>query len=241
MIVPLWAAELADAFWELAGFREPFPRNLRRPVARALPMPIISLPQLWLRDVLDWLQRRHIACHCTASDRRLHACLVARQGEAWVFLDGADPENEQRLSLAHELAHFLRHYWHPRRVACRKFGEQILEVLDGSRPPTRAERVHALLASVPIGFHLHLLERDPEGGLSPETVLAAEDEADRLAYELLAPAEEVLSRARPHPGAGVVELLRCDFGLPAAHALRYAALLFPPAPADPLLRRLGLG
>jgi hypothetical protein len=241
MMVPLWVAELADAFWEAAGMREPFPRALRRPVARAVPMAIVSLPRLRLRDVLDWLQRHDIECPCTATDRSLHACLAAWGGWGYVFLDGADPEDEQRLSLAHELAHFLRHYRQPRQAASRNLGEQVLEVLDGRRPPTRAERVHALLASVPIGCHLHLLGRDPGGGFSAGTVLAAEDEADRLAYELLAPAEEVLSRAGPLPKPDPAELLRTDFGLPAAHARRYGDILFPPAPADPLLRRLGMG
>jgi len=240
-MVPLWVTELADAFWAAAGIREPVPRALRRPIARALQMAIISLPQLRLRHVLDWLRRHAIGCPCTAPDRGLHACLAAWKGWGYVFLDGADPEDEQRLSLAHELAHFLRHYWRPRRLARRKLGEQSLDVFDGRRPPTGGERVHALLASVPIGFHLHLLDRDPQGGLPADTVLAAEEEADRLAYELLAPAEEILNRGGSRRGQALAELLRIDFGLPAAHALRYAHILFPSEPADPLLKRVGLG
>lgn len=239
MNLPLWVADLADTFWELAGSPEPFPRSLRRPIARALPMAVISLPQLRLGHVLDWLQRNRIGCSSSAADRALHACLAAWRGWGYVFLDGADPEDEQRLSLAHELAHFLRHYWHPRRMACRKLGDQVVEVLDGLRPPTTAERVHSLLALAPIGFHMHLLDRDPQGGLPAGTVLAAEDEADRLAYELLAPAEEVLHRSSDRRNA-MAELLRVDFGLPAAHALRYRDILVPAAPVDPLLSRLRL-
>jgi hypothetical protein len=240
-MVPLWVAELADAFWEAAGMRESFPRALRRPIARALQMVIISLPQLRLRHVLDWLRRHDVGCPCTAPDRRLHACLAAWRGWGYVFLDGTDPEDEQRLSLAHELAHFLRHYWRPRCAARRNLGEPILEVLDGRRPPTQAERVHALLASTPIGFHLHLLDRDSAGGFPAGTVQAAEEEADRLAYELLAPADVVLHRGGPLRGRALAELLRIDFGLPAAHALRYGDHLFPPALADPLLKRVGVG
>ncbi len=239
-MVPLWVAELADAFWEAAGMREPFPRALRRPIARALPMVVVTLPRLRFNDVLAWLQRHRIACPCSAVDRSLHACLVAWSGWGYVLLDGTDPEDEQRLSLAHELAHFLRHYWQPRRVAARHLGEQVLEVLDGRRQPTPAERVHALLASVPVGAHLHLLSRDPEGGLPGEIVLAAEDEADRLAYELLAPADEILRRFGSHREQNLAELLRSEFGLPAAHAARYRDTLLPPAPPDPLLKRLGV-
>ncbi len=237
MNVPLWVTELADVFWEAAGLREPFPRALRRPIARALPMVVLSLPRLRLRDALDWLRRHEIGCPCTAPDRGLHACLMAWKGWGYVFLDGTDPEDEQRLSLAHELAHFLRHYWQPRARARRKLGEQVLDVFDGRRPPSAAERVHALLAGVPIGFHLHLLDRDPEVRLPAGAVLTAEHEADRLAYELLAPADEVLRRAGPYQTAALAELLRLEFGLPHAHAARYGDILFPTAPADPLLER----
>jgi hypothetical protein len=239
-MVPLWVAELADAFWGAAGAREPFPRALRRPIARALQVVIVTLPRLRFKDVLAWLECHQIACPCSAADRSLHACLAARAGWGYIFLDGTDSEDEQRLSLAHELAHFLRHYWQPRQVAVRHLGEQVLEVLDGRRQPTSAERLHAMLASVPMGFHLHLLGRDLERGFPAETVLAAEDEADRLAYELLAPADEVLSRPGPNREQDLAELLRTDFGLPAGHALRYCDILVPRAPADPLLKRLGL-
>jgi hypothetical protein len=239
-MVPLWVAELADAFWGAAGVREPFPRTLRRPIARALQVVIVTLPRLRFKDVLAWLQRHQIACPCSAADRSLHACLVAWAGWGYTFLDGTDTEDEQRLSLAHELAHFLRHYWQPRQLATRRFGEQVLDVLDGRRPPTCAERIHALLASVPMGFHLHLLGRGAEEAFVAGTVLAAEEEADRLAYELLAPADEVLSRLTPHQELDLAELLQTDFGLPAADAARYRDILVPPPPADPLLKRLGL-
>ncbi len=240
-MVPLWVAELADAFWGAAGMREPFPRALRRPISRALQMVVVTLPRLRFKDVLAWLRRHRLACRCSAADRSLHACLVAWAGWGYVFLDGTDSEDEQRLSLAHELAHFLRHYWQPRQMAARHLGEQVLEVLDGRRQPTRAERIHALLASVPVSFHLHLLSRDPERGLPGETVLAAEDEADRLAYELLAPADEILGRLNPHREQNLAELLRTEFGLPAAHALRYRDILVPPPPPlDSLLKRLGV-
>jgi hypothetical protein len=133
MIVPLWVTDLADAFWQAAGMREPFPRALRRPIARALQMVVITLPQLRQRNVLAWLRRHAIGFTCNADDRRLQGCLAAGRGWGYVFMDGADPEDEQRPSLAHELAHFLRHYWQPRRAACHTFGNQIMEVLDGPR------------------------------------------------------------------------------------------------------------
>jgi hypothetical protein len=244
MNVPLWVTELADAFWQAAGMQEPFPRALRRPIARALTMMVVSVPRLRLHDVRDWLVRNNLGYPCALKNRALRACLVARRGWGYVFLDGADAEEEQRFSLAHELAHFLRHYWQPRQEAVRRFGAGVLEVFDGDRPPAAEERIQALLATVPIGFHLHLMQREEDGACSTPDVALAEDEADWLACELLAPGEEILLRAGPVSGkegqAVLVCLLRHTFGLPADQAQRYSKRLLPTEESDPLLRRLGL-
>jgi hypothetical protein len=239
MKVPLWVAELAAAFWEAAGAVEPFPRHLRRPIARGWPLTVISLPQLGLDKVRDWLQANQVACPCLTDDRALRACLAAHVGWGFVFLDGTDPEQEQRFSLAHELAHFLRHYWQPRRHAARRLGPQVLEVFDGLRPPTTPERLHAALAGVPLGFHWHLMERN-----APEDAIAlAEQDADRLAYELLAPADLVcghatLAEAFANPDQ-LATLLQNFFGLPRAQAAAYSQILVPAPVMDTLLRRLG--
>lgn len=244
MSTPLWAIELSEAFWDAAGTRESFPRMLRGPIARGMPMAVVFLPRLRLRDVQGWLARNGVVCPYIAEDRGLRACLAALRGWAYVFLDGTDPEDEQRQSLAHELAHFLRHYWHPRREACRQIGARVIEVLDGCRPPTPEERLHALIARVPIGFHWHFMHRENGGGIADEVVVTAEREADRLAYELLAPADEVYRRAGDDGQylgrEALSELLRGDFGLPATHALCYSRLLLPSVPGESFLRRLGL-
>src|SRR5271165_602761 len=73
---------------------------------------------------------------------------------------------------------FLRHYWQPRREACLRLGEQITEVFDGRRAPTPEERLHALIARVPIGFHWHLMQRDATGDYAREAIATAEREAD---------------------------------------------------------------
>jgi hypothetical protein len=203
-------------------------------------MVIVSLPRLCLQDVRDWLHRHGFGCPCSAVDRRLHGFLLARDGWGYVFLDGEDPEDEQRLSLAHELAHFLRHYWYPRREVCRKLGPGVLEVLDGRRRATDSERTQALLAAVPVGIHWHLLAHEEDGSLPRGTVSTAEEEADRLGYELLAPANEVQKRRGELLGEALVQSLRTEFGLPDAHARRYARLLVPCPSPDPLLRRLGV-
>jgi len=65
---------------------------LRRPTARALPMVVVSLPQLSLQNVIEWLHHRRIGSFDGPTDRGLHACLAAWRGWGYVFVDGADPE-----------------------------------------------------------------------------------------------------------------------------------------------------
>ena len=245
MTRPVWVAEAAEGFWRAAGEKEAFPRELRRPLAHALPVGLVLLPRLRLQAVDDWLRGQRIGCALDTTDRPLRACLVARRGQGLIFLDGTDPPDEQRFSLAHELAHYLRDYWQPRREAASRLGPAILAVLDGERPPRTEERIDALVARLPLGYHVHLLERTPAGGAGSARIARAERDADLLACELLAPAAAVLrdlSGDDPH-GRRVAATgrLRDTFGLPAAQAARYAALLLPPPPpSDALLRRLGL-
>jgi hypothetical protein len=242
MSAPLWVAELVRRFWAEAGSVESFPRNLRRPIARALPVALVLLPRLRLDGVRAWLRDNGIACPCVERDRPLRACLVASHGHGLIFLDGTDADNEQRFSLAHEVGHFLRHYWRPRQLACQRLGERVAEVFDGERPPTLQERLYSLLKNAPLSFHVHLMQRGPHHEVVSAAVGRAEDEADLVAYELLAPAADVMPHikaAQADTGrARLVEVLQIVFGLPQEQALDYGRLLLPPVWVDPLLRRL---
>jgi len=245
MSMPLWVSETAAAFWAAADEPELFPRNLRRSIAHALPRTLVLLPQLRWASVDTWLRNQHILCGMSLRDRALRACLVARYGHGCVFLDGTDPDDEQRFSLAHELAHFLRDYWHPRRVASERLGPEVLAVFDEGRPARYAERVHALLGRAPLGFDVHLMERTVAGHFASAAIDTAEHDADRLAFELLAPSATVLQTADRYPPRqrrGLVEhQLTSVYGLPAAPATHYAALLIPPSPqTDSLVHRLRL-
>ena len=243
MSTPLWVQELARTFWEQAGVAEPFPRELRRPIIRTLPVTVVLLPELHLDRVRVWLRENGIVCPSHEADRLLRACLAARSGHGVIFLDSNDANDEQRFSLAHELAHFLRHYEQPRRRAVAQFGEHILDVLDGKRPPTPEERLHSLLRNVRVSMHLHLLARDEGRRIASPIVAAAEAEADWLACELLAPSEVVLPQTRrPTARDARVEaerLLHVSYGLPRPGALWYAEQLYPLL-GDPLLSRLGI-
>jgi hypothetical protein len=59
-------------------------------------------------------------------------------------------------------------------------------VLDGKRAPTASERANAVLSHVRIGPHVHLIPRDGNDESDCE-IAAAEDRADRLGLELVAP------------------------------------------------------
>jgi hypothetical protein len=235
---PVWVVELAAAFWQLAQRDEPFPRSLRPSIARALPLTVATLPRLTIQAAAQWLQNCGVACPLPGKDRALRACLVAYRGHGVVLLDGTDDDCEQRFSLAHELAHFLRHYWDIRRKICARLGDTALEVLDGQRPPTLQERMHALLKNVPLGFHLHLMERDSAGGPTKFTVAEAEDDADRLAYELLAPVEAIGATHKRRDRRGLTEALTDTYGLPELQAQQYAEILLPTLHREPLLLRL---
>jgi hypothetical protein len=245
MNTPLWVDETTSIFWAEAGESEQFPRNLRYAIANALPLTVVSLPKLRPSVMSHWLQEQSIQCGITTRDRALRACLVARYGHGIIFIDGVDPDDEQRFSLAHELAHFLKDYWQPRHTASERLGASVLEVFDGERLPRQEERVHALLAHVKIGYHIHLMERTSDGHLATSTIEAAERNADRLAFELLAPAERVLletaSRSPGQRREEIKNILIESYGLPVAPAAQYAALLVPLSLGpESFIRRLGL-
>jgi hypothetical protein len=177
-------------------------------------------------------------------DRPLRACLVASHGRGAVFLDETDPADERRFSVGHEVSHLLLYYLLPRRRAVATLGDGIHDVLDGRRPPSAAARAPALLAGVHHGLHVHLMERTPDGHAADGATTASEANADRLAYELLAPADAVLARVDgvvgPGRTAAALAVLKGDFGFPDVPADRYAALLAPPPDARSLVRRLRL-
>ena len=238
MTVPLWASELARVFWTRARQTEAFPRTLRRPISRAVRLSVMLLPELSVRVAMEWLKKCGIVCELQGQHRPLRACLVARWGHGIAILDGNQGDDELRFSLAHELAHFLKDYWILRQQICKRLGLAALDVLDGVRSPTAGERLHALLRSVPLGFHVHLMERNRDGAVTSASIIEAEENADRLAYELLAPADHVFADGTPTNNRALIDKLRMFYGLPGLQAARYARILLPPIHTDPLILRL---
>lgn len=245
MSAPLWVVEAAAAFWRAAGGEEPLPRTLETALTWAVPLSVVRLPGLGVAAVTDWLAARGAGALVAVPDRPLRACLVAQHGSGLVFLDADDPPDEQRFSLAHELAHFLHDYQLPRERAAARLGPRVLEVLDGERPPTTHERIDALLVRVELRPHVHFMERTEDGHPANHVISAAEVAADQLAFELLAPEEAVRvaaeARGQPWTIDALPPLLTEVFGLPSTPAQQYAAALAPPPPRPhPLWQRLGL-
>jgi hypothetical protein len=234
--VPVWCADLAAGFWAAAGNPPPFPRDLKAAIGWAMPLCATELPGLRVELVRRWFADRGIGIPLDEPDRPLRGCLVAWLGHGFAFLEAADEPAERRFSLAHELAHFLRDYWRPRETAVDRLGPAVRDVLDGRRPATPEERLHAVLRNAPAGPFAHLLRRDESGRPLSFAERESESAADRLAFELLAPAAVI---GNIGDRVELVGRLIGVFGLPPVPAVRYAALLTPESVApDGLLARL---
>lgn len=226
-----WAAGTAAAFWASAPGPPSYPRSPQDVAVWSLPLGFVSVRGLTVGHVRRFLRATLLPVGYGDARRSLHACLVAYAGRGIVFLRADDPPDERRFSAAHEIGHFLADYLEPRRRAVHRLGEQVIDVLDGRRPPTPEERVDAVLAGVPLGGYTHVSPL--AGGASDGPHLDAESRADLLALALLAPAEEVWRRvarasrgSRSDPVAVASRLLQGEFGLPAGPARFYAHLLF---------------
>ena len=248
-MTPIWLRTAVDNFWSAAGEIEPFPRRLESAISWGLPLAILKIPRLCVTDVKSRLISLGIEFKVSASDRDLHGCLVAFGGRGLVMLDGSDPGDELRFSLAHEVGHFLIDYQQPRNRALRRLGPDILDVLDGLRRPTKDERIDAVLSDVSIGVHVHLMDRSASGSIGCGRIAGSEFHADRLALELLAPEDEVWRAAQVPANLSREEMitttartLRDIFGLPGAVAADYARFLAAIHSREPSVRAwLGMG
>jgi len=193
----------------------------------------MSVPWLTYSKVAEWLEAHGWAEIPQCTDRQLRGCIVIHQGIPVIFLDPNDGENEQRFTIAHELAHFALDYEIPRRHAISIFGESICEVLDGVRSPTSNERLSGMLTDVPLGTYLNYLERDMDGRLRDIPIQEIELAADELALHLLSPSHAILELV------GTPSEMNCEvftketervlvsrFGLPTRIASGYARTLF---------------
>ena len=224
---------VADGFWQAARHLDAqFPRDIESAIAWSVPLFVVRLPHVSVREIQNYLRQRQMPIQIGAEDRPLHGCVVAIRGKGLIIVDGSDGANEVRFTLAHEVAHFLLDYQIPRQRAVARLGARIEEVLDGQRPGTQAERIDGLLAHAPTELYAHFMHRN-DGNIGTNKILNAENHADLLAFELLAPEIEVW-RALPRPfakrtyqerAASVRRLLARRFGLPSYAAGQYSIIL----------------
>ena len=202
---------IADDFWrrvsDVLG-EEVGPHDVRAAVEAALPVTVVELDDVTPGGVGRWLRDRGVPNDLEGDDA-LRGCLFARRRTAFLFVRADDDPAEMRFTLAHEAAHFLLHH-----EAVR--GDAPAAVLDGDRPATEVERLDGALIGRPVRPHVHLY------GSEDET--RAENDADALAIELLAPESERRDLATPEEAARF-------FGVPA----RVLAPAMRPARVDPLV------
>ena len=183
---------LAKEFWSGTGLQEIFPRNIEQAIAMTLPLAVVKMPSVTTGAVRKWLKNQHVSASLPEDKRDLMGCLVAYRGHGVVFVCGADDPSEQRLTVAHEVGHFLADYRLPRQQVIQALGERIAEVLDGFRQATPAERANAVLSHVRLGAHVHLLPRRGTDEDSDACVGYAEQRAHQLGIELVAPHERIM-------------------------------------------------
>lgn len=200
--------------------------ELLRKVSLFHPLSLVDVPRLTCGLARDWLdakERAHGGLPRTS--RRLHGCMVADRGWGFLFYDSQDPAQQQRFTLAHEVAHFVLEHRLPRARALRAFGQGILPVLDGQRAPSAHESLFLMLKRIPLGVQVRLMDRNDSGEPCTANAMEAEQRADRLAFELLAPAREVLPLLN-HSSKEAAEAELCSrFGLPKREARSYTRLL----------------
>jgi len=191
-LIKPYIARIASEFRLKAGRKDKFHFDINGAVNLILPVDIVSLSELTLSKIKQWLFDRGVDVDIDYNDRLLHGFILTFQGSGFIFINGTDTEEERRYTVAHEASHFILDYKLPRDRAIEKLGPQIVEVLDGYRAASTMEMVDGLLASVNIQPYTHLLEKAADGSFNSIKIYNSENDADALALELLAPSTDVI-------------------------------------------------
>ena len=191
--------DIAKDFWDKAGMNT-YPCDILGAVSLILPIDIVSLSKLSLVTIQEWLNARNVYIDINVNNRELHGFILTNRGNGIMFINGTDHENERRFTIAHEVSHFLLDYKILRDIAIQKFGDDILPVIDGERPPSLEEEVKGIISSINIKPFTHLLEKDGDGSFNSIKAFKAENNADELAIELLSPYDNVVIDIRQKRG-----------------------------------------
>jgi hypothetical protein len=216
--------EICTWFWNTPGFGSEyvFPRTISDHLVSAFPVSIIGINNLNNHHINQWLAEHNVLFSCSWPSRNLQGCLFAYEGKGLIFYNTLQNENECRMTIAHEAAHFLVHYLAPRNRAIKIMGCSICEVLDGHRAPTYQEELSSVFSKLRFGVFEHAMSRDMMG-LPNTAVEKFEAEADSVAFELLAPSSMVIKEITSTKDTK--KLLTDKYGLPDWAAASYADLL----------------
>lgn len=238
MALEAWVSHAAEEMWGRLGDEPRFPRDPERLAVLGFEAAPVRLAGLRVSVVSEWLRRRRQPPLPREPDRPLHGCLVAGAESCLIFLEAQDSEAEQRYTMAHELAHLWLEVLGPRQRALRIPGPAAARLMDGAGYAGLSERLYAAVHGLRLRRASHLLRRDGPLGLMNGAVFLAEERADRLALELLAPEAEAL-RVLPPPASftpwleHAAERLERAFGLPGSLARGYGRRLAPCAGVYP--------
>ena len=241
---------IAKEFWRLAGGVQKWPCDIERAVSILTPLNIVTLSNLSFTGIKEWFKDKSICFDLEYSERELHGFISVHKNFGFIFINGADSENERRYTVSHELSHYFIDYKIPREKAIDTFGEGILEVLDGYREPTVIERVESVIASTPIKPYIHILEKEGNGGFKRFNNWLSERDADALAVELLAPYNTIqkdLTKLSTKQSSflenktAISEILIKKYALPDSIASEYASMIAASFVGNKsLIERLGL-
>ncbi len=234
--LPFTLYQLVEVFRAQFDAPPSYPLDIETAVLQYSLLCIEFIPTLTVDRVQAWLQKRlcPMAIRHHGIDRDLYGCLVVDcgSGRGYIFVERDCSPEQQRFTIAHELAHYLRDYHAPRERALERWGEAIRPVLDGQRPATVEERLNAILQRVPLGIYQHLMLRDVSGNIVTMETQESENCADQIALELLAPHHQLLSgvatKERLIPEVlqtRLIPVLQAEYGLPESIAWRYALQL----------------
>ena len=157
--------------------------------------------------------------------------MVAHAGKGVLFYDEQDKALQQRFTLVHEVAHFVLDHHLPRARAFRSLGEEIRPALDSTLARAPHESLFLTLQRIPSGVQVRFIDRNASGDPCTGKAMESELRADRLTYELLAPARESLPLVRDLRRQEAEHELASRFGLPMREARAYVRLLLAREPA----------
>ena len=243
--------KIAADFRAKAGLPQDPPYDIAKAAKLILPLQVIEIAGLDLEKIRQWLRHRNLVDtidDIEAGNRTVHGFILTQRGSGLIFVDSEDLEAEQRFTIAHEVSHFLIDHKIPRQKIISRFGDRLEKIMDGELPLKRSDELFALIKGADIHQRTRSIENDGDGSFRSWINFIAENEADGLALELLAPQQAVVSeilsgkKSLPHQVFTVRcrKLLEQRYGLPTHVAQQYAAeLAYFVTNGTSLLRKLG--